>query len=183
MGAALLMGQRAVAESNRAAADDGETATELLPVRINAGAYEKYTDSDGNVWLADEYFDGGETISRSPDMKIENTKDPDLYRCERYSMDSFSYELPNGKYEVMLHFAETYEGVTGPGDRVFSFNVQGEEFKDFDVYVKAEGVQRAYVETVDVDVTDGKLMITFTPKVQNPMINGIEIAPVAEKSQ
>jgi hypothetical protein len=38
-------------------------------------------------------------------------------------------------------------------------------------------VQRAYVETVNVEVPDGKLAITFIPKVQNPEINGIEIIP------
>jgi hypothetical protein len=37
--------------------------------------------------------------------------------------------------------------------------------------------QKAYVETVPVDVTDGKLKITFTPIIQNPQINGIEIIP------
>jgi alcohol dehydrogenase (cytochrome c) len=40
-------------------------------------------------------------------------------------------------YLVKLHFAETYEGFNGPGERVLSFNVQGREYKDFDVYVKA----------------------------------------------
>jgi hypothetical protein len=38
-------------------------------------------------------------------------------------------------------------------------------------------MQRAYIETVNVEVTDGKLDITFTPNVQNPEINGIEIIP------
>jgi hypothetical protein len=61
---------------------------------------------------------------------------------------------------------------------VFSFNVEGQEFRDFDVWVKAGGGQRAYIETVNVTVTDGKLDITFEPNVDNPEINGIEIAPV-----
>jgi hypothetical protein len=30
-----------------------------------------------------------------------------------------------------------------------------------------------------VDITDGKLDITFTPKVENPQINGIEIIPAS----
>jgi hypothetical protein len=78
---------------------------------------------------------------------------------------------------VKLHFAETYEDITGPGQRVFSFNVEGREFKDFDVWVKAGGSQRACIETVPVEITDGKLDIKFTPNVQNPEINGIEILP------
>lgn len=94
-------------------------------------------------------------------------------------MDSFSWPVPNGRYLVKLHFAETFEGITGPGERVFSFNVQGREFKDFDVWVKAGGPLKAYVETVPVEVTDGKIRITFTPKVENPQICAIEIVPQA----
>jgi len=78
---------------------------------------------------------------------------------------------------VKLHFAETFEGIHGPGERVFSFNVQGREFKDFDVWVKAGGPMRAYVETVNVEATDGKIKVAFTPKVENPQICAIEIIP------
>jgi len=85
--------------------------------------------------------------------------------------------VPNGKYVVRLHFAETFDGITGPGERVFSFNVQGQEFKDFDVWVKAGGPLKAYVETVPIEVTDGKIKVTFTPKVENPQICAIEIIP------
>jgi enterochelin esterase-like enzyme len=145
-------------------------------IRIKAGRSEPLKDTEGNVWLADQGFQGGETIER-PDIQIANTKNPDLYRAERYSMESFSWPVPNGKYVVKLHFAETFDGITGPGERVFSFNVQGHEFKDFDVWVKAGGPLKAYVETVNVEVTDGKLKVAFTPKVENPQINAIEIIP------
>ena len=147
------------------------------PVRIKAGLSTPFTDSDGNVWLPDQGFTDGDVTERPDDMQIANTKDPALYRTERYSMSSFSYPVPNGKYTVKLHFAETYEGISGPGGRVFSFNVGGKEFKDFDVFAKAGGQQRAYIETVNVEVTDGKLNISFTPNVENPEINGIEILP------
>jgi hypothetical protein len=145
-------------------------------VRIKAGKSEPVKDTEGNVWLADQGFDGGETIER-PDIQIANTKSPDLYRAERYSMNSFSWPVPNGKYVVKLHFAETFEGITGPGQRVFSFNVQGHEFKDFDVWVKAGRPLRAYVETVNVEATNGVIQTTFTPNVENPQINAIEIIP------
>lgn len=147
------------------------------PIRIKAGLFNAFTDSSGNVWLPDQGFTDGDTTDRPDDMQIANTKDPELYRTERYGMTSFSYAVPNGKYTVKLHFAETYDGITGPGGRVFSFNVEGQEFKDFDLWVKAGGAQRAYIETVNVEVTDGKLDITFTPQEENPEINGIEILP------
>jgi outer membrane murein-binding lipoprotein Lpp len=147
-------------------------------VRIKAGRSTSLTDFEGNVWLPDQGFTEGETTER-PDIQIANTKSPDIYRSEHYSMTSFSYPVPNGKYIVKLHFCETFEGITQPGERVFSFNVEGHEFKDFDVWVKAGGFLHAYIETVNVEVTDGKLDISFTPKVENPQINGIEIIPAS----
>lgn len=153
-----------------------QAAAAAKVTRINAGAYESVKDAEGNEWLADQGFQGGDTIER-PDLPISNTKTPEIYRSEHYSMDSFSWPLPNGNYLVKLHFAETYEGIGGPGDRVFSFNVQGKEFKDFDVWIKAGGFAKAYVETVPVEITDGKLTITFTPNVENPQICAIEIIP------
>jgi hypothetical protein len=148
------------------------------PVRINAGSFSSFKDSEGNTWLPDQSFIGGETVER-PELDIANTKDPIIYRAERYSMTGFSYPVPNGKYTVKLHFCETFEGIMGPGERVFSFNVEGHDFKDFDIWVKTGGHLRAYIETVPVEVTDGKLDVTFTPKVENPQINGIEILPAS----
>lgn len=148
----------------------------LPTIRIRAGSSEKLTDASGNVWLAAQGFADGETVDRS-ELTIANTKDQAIYRSERYSMAGFSQPLPNGKYTVKLHFAETFEGITGAGQRVFSFNVEGKEFKDFDVWAKAGGGLRAYVETVNVEVNDGKLDIAFTSNVENPEINGIEILP------
>jgi hypothetical protein len=148
-------------------------------IRIDAGSANSYTDSSGNVWLPDQGFADGDTAERDSSMQITNTPDPAIYRTEHYGMSAFSYALPNGKYTVKLHFAETYEDITGTGQRVFSFTVAGQEFKDFDVWANAGGGQRAYVETVNVNVTNGKLDITFTTNIQSPEINGIEIIPAS----
>ena len=147
-------------------------------IRIRAGTTKDHTDENGVVWLADQGFSGGDTIDRTG-IVVANTKTPSSYTAERYSMSGFSRELPNGKYTVKLHFAETYEGVYGPGERVFSFNVEGKEFKNFDVTAKAGGVMRAYVETIEVEVADGKLDITFTHNIENPEINALEIIPAS----
>ena len=145
-------------------------------IRIKTGIDKPLTDETGVIWQADQGFADGDTIAR-PDLAISNTKTPSVYRAERYSMTKFAQKLPNGKYTVKLHFAETYEGISGKGERVFSFNVEGKEFKDFDVAVKAGGLLRAYIETVEVEIKDGQLDITFTPNVENPEINAIEIIP------
>lgn len=146
------------------------------PIRIKTGIAKPLTDETGVVWEADRGFEGGETIAR-PELDIALTKTPSVYRAERYSMTGFKQALPNGKYLVKLHFAETFEGISGPRERVFSFNVEGKEFKDFDVFAKAGGFCKAYVESVPVEIKDGRLDITFTSNIENPQINAIEILP------
>jgi len=161
---ALLLGSTLLA-----AADTGI-------IRIKTGITKPLTDETGVVWQADAGFTDGDTIDR-PDLAIANTKTPSLYRAERYSMSAFHWKVANGKYIVKLHFAETYEGIYGPGERVFSFKVEDKETKDFDVWQKTGGALRAHVETVAVTVTDGSLDITFTAQVENPEINALEIIP------
>ncbi len=146
------------------------------PVRINCGGGEKMTDSEGNVWLPDEGFADGNPY-QVDDVQIAGTKDPEIFRTERYGMTSYRFGVPDGKYTVKLLFAEVYSGINGPGERVFSFNVQGHEFKNFDIWAKAGGPDKACVESVDADVTNGVLIISFTPDVENPKVDGIEILP------
>lgn len=146
-------------------------------VRIKAGSSSPFTDSSGNVWQAEQGFNGGDVVDRDPGTSIANTKDTGLFLSEHYGMDSFSWSVHSGKYLAKLYFAETFDGITGPGQRIFSFNVQGHEFKDFDVWVKAGGPNRAYIETVPVEVTDEQFKITFTSNVENPEINAIELVP------
>jgi len=114
---------------------------------------------------------------------VTGTKDPGLFTGEHYGMRAFSCKIPNGMYLAKLYFAETYAGITGPGQRVFSYNVQGHEFKDFDIWAKAGGPRRAYIETVPVEVTNGEFRIVFTTQIENPAINAIEIIPQAEAAK
>ena len=110
---------------------------------------------------------------------VTGTEDPALFISEHWGMSAFSCKMPNGKYTAKLYFAETYQGITGAGQRVFSFTVQGHEFKDFDAWAKTGGSRRAYIETVPVEVTNGEFRIVFTRKVENPAIKAIEIIPQA----
>lgn len=118
---------------------------------------------------------GGNQRVASP--AIAGAQDSRLYASEHWGMTAFSHKVPNGKYLAKLHFAETYQGVTAAGGRVFSFNVHGKEFKDFDVWEKAGGPRRAYVESVPVEVTDGEFRITFAAQVENPAIKAMELIP------
>jgi enterochelin esterase-like enzyme len=160
-------------------------AESKLVIRVACGAYEPYTDKNGNVWLPDEVKvpgasltpPDGMTVGRAETYEVPNVAFPEIFQNERYSMSAYEFNLPNGKYTVRLHFAETFTGIYGEGERVYSFAVQGQKpEKDFDIYKEAGGLYKAIQrEYKGVMVTDSKLRITFTPKVENPAINGIEI--------
>jgi alcohol dehydrogenase (cytochrome c) len=137
-----------------------------------AGGSGTPTSSGGGRGAAEN--GGGSTAG------VTGAKDPGLFSSEHFGMSAFSCKVPNGKYLAKLYFAETYQLITGSGRRVFSFTVQGKEFKDVDIWAKTGGLNRAYIETVPVEVTNGEFRIVFTAKVENPVINAIEITPQAE---
>src|SRR5262249_40235309 len=68
------------AQADDTAPSDGSAKPGII--RIKAGDDKDFKDSKGNVWLADKMtkdggIEGGETIDRPDDMKIENTGDYD----------------------------------------------------------------------------------------------------------
>ncbi len=153
--------------------------------RVNAAGEKDYVDENGALWKADQVWEGkntwgavdGTTVHRFNLDPIQGTPAPDVYLDERYSMDGYCFKVPNGTYSLRLHFAETYEGITAEGERVFTVKVEGEPvLKDLDVFKEAGGFAKPLVKTVpDVKVSDGRLDIEFVPNVQNPEINGIEV--------
>ncbi|MBN1518046.1 hypothetical protein JXA32_15895, partial [Candidatus Sumerlaeota bacterium] len=118
--------------------------------------------------------------NRGPAPLIYRTDDVDLFLTEHDSMTAFSCKIPNGKYLAKLYFAETDENITGPGQRVFSFNVQGRDIEDFDILQKADGLKCAYIEPVLVEVTDEKFEINFKAQTGNPAISAIAVLPLPE---
>jgi hypothetical protein len=152
-------------------------------LRVDCGASAPYKDKLGNTWAADQELDAGKTWGSDDGSTMDRegagitgTDMPRLYETERYSMGSYKFTVPNGKYTVRLHFAETFDGITGPGERVFSVSVAGQEvLKDLDPFKAVGSLKPLVKEYKDVSVENGQLVIGFTPNVENPQICGIEI--------
>jgi hypothetical protein len=141
-------------------------------------------------WTADDAVD----IDPAPnagvfDTAIDGTDHDDLYRTEhwygptddRYDEDNpltYTFGLPNGTYDVTLHFAEVWFGGPaegGEGRKVFTVEINGEPvLEEFDIYAEA-GYATALTRTFEVEVTDGELTITAIRIVHNPRFNAIEI--------
>ncbi|QJE97074.1 malectin domain-containing carbohydrate-binding protein [Luteolibacter luteus] len=150
--------------------------------RINSGGLA-YTDTLGRVWEADTGFSSGSTNTST--NAIAGTDDDTLYQTERYDPQStgafleYNFALANGQYEVRLHFAETYSGVTAPGQRLFDvFAENNLALDDFDIFAHA-GLNRACVITFPVVVADGSLNLRWVHgAAQNPKVCAIEVYPI-----
>lgn len=160
------------------------TETPKFVLRVNCAATEPYTDKAGNLWQPDQYMEEGKTWGAADGMTVDRgelgitgTNSPKIYETERYSMSEYKFKVPNGKYTVRLHFAETYSGIGSEGERVFSVTINDKTvLKDFDPYKAAGGPEKPVVkEFKGVAVTKGELVIGFVSNIENPEINGIEI--------
>jgi chitodextrinase len=159
------------------------SATTLPPgssaaIRINAGSSSAYIDGQGRTWSPDTGFNTG--VAAVNTNAIAGTVDDALYRSERWDRATapelrYSLVVPNGTYEVRLHFAENYTGAMTVGGRIFDVNIEGVRvFEDLDVYATV-GARTALVKTATTSVQDGRLDIDFLHQVENPMVNAIEI--------
>ncbi|HME13711.1 MAG TPA: malectin domain-containing carbohydrate-binding protein [Candidatus Acidoferrum sp.] len=150
------------------------------PIRVKCGG-PAYTDSKGQLWLADTGFSGG-TPSHVADT-IAGTSDPALYQTGRYNQSrttglAYTFQVPNGQYHVNLYFAETSgDAFYVAGARVFNVQMQGlPVFPGVDVFAEA-GAKAALIKGADITVNNGSVNIEFDDVVQNAKVNAIEILP------
>lgn len=151
-------------------------------IRINAGG-EQYTDVAGNIWQADEFFDGGNLYSTTAD--IFQSDDDALYQTERWSKD-LSYDIPvaNGAYTVDLHFAEIF--FDDFGQRIFDVRIEDQLIEDdLDIYERSRNAffpgnnNALVVDSGQVFVSDGVLDLDLSASINNAKLSAIEVKPIS----
>ena len=162
---------------------------DVFAVRINAGG--PAVSYLGEQFAADNSFAGGKSYTNNAATV------PTLYKTER-SADApfqFSYDLnvPNGTYEVKLHFAEIYFGANGGGPAGNSrrrFDVTLENTTVLDNYdINADvGPQTATVKTYQVTVTDGEINIGLDARassggIDQPKLSALEVVSTSAGTQ
>ncbi|MFW6162634.1 MAG: malectin domain-containing carbohydrate-binding protein [Planctomycetota bacterium] len=120
-------------------------------------------------------YEGGTAVVRET-TEVQGTELDPIYLTERYSLKAYRFKVPEGRYTVRMHFAETYERITAAGQRVYTVSVEGEPvLADLDPFKEAGAQFTAVVKECETTVADGELTVTFADKMQNPMINGLEV--------
>jgi hypothetical protein len=168
--------------SNLQPAADGTTQ-----YRLDVAGSANFTDSLGRTWTPDTgLYSPASAIAEPGSLPddVLNTTDDVIYRTYRGNVGSItprvlSYALPvpNGRYNVRLHFAERCTCDTAVGSRVFNVQMEANTLSSsFDI-VKAAGAANTalVVPYYHVNVTDGTLNIIFTAVVDYASIAGIEV--------
>jgi hypothetical protein len=163
------------------------TPGRLEPIRIRADQ-ANFVDANGARWSGDRYFIDGRTYTyENPES---GPKIPPLYTGERHGNFSYSIPVAPGSYTVKLHFLEAFftplipaAHCHGVGCRVFDVTCNGVMLlQDFDVVREASGAFQPVVrEFHGVHPNgQGKLLISFSPKVNYAEVRAIEVLDEAQ---
>ncbi|SIS82960.1 PKD repeat-containing protein [Zobellia uliginosa] len=148
-------------------------------LRINAGGPEM--THNGQVFAADQYFVGGKAYTNA------SANVPQLYKTERSALPPvFAYDIPvpNGSYQVVLHFAEIFWGAQGGasgavGRRVFDVEMEGAKIlDDFDIIAES-GSETIVIKSFNATIEDGQLNLVFDAEGSDgrnePKLSAIEV--------
>ena len=133
---------------------------------------------------------GNGRLPYGTDKNITGTDNDPVYQTQQTGLSAYRLDLPNGQYEITLHFAEL-EGVSGanlvynlsdgsgpagPVERVFDVKLNGRLFlQDFNIALMA-GPAKAIAKKTTVVLSGGKgLVIDFIPKKGEPVLNAIQV--------
>ena len=170
-------------------ASDDPVSTVTAVYRINAGG-PSFTDGSWSVDTRGEPspFVNAEETETSSTTSIIDVSDPSVpadtpasvFQSGRWAPGEATrmrWKLPvdPGTYEVRLYFAETDPKAQAPGARTFTVAIEGTVvLRKYDVFVEAGGGYRGVMESFYVK-SDERLRIAFRHKVDDPMIQGIEV--------
>lgn len=158
------------------------SSAQTFPIRINCGG--SATTTNGVSWDADQYYLNAEL--NYPGHSNLTLGEP--YESIRYSKlptgtPTFEYNIPvpDGNYEVILHFVEPYYVISGAaGTRIFDVFIENGQHIVQNLNILAEvGPDAIYSQTYPVTVTDNNIEILFiSENGKDPVINAIEIHEV-----
>ena len=132
-------------------------------------------------WPGNPTHDG---VRKGVGANIKDTDLEPLYQTFLLGTTRYRLDVPEGKYEVVLHFTEPFNGnerkdgkrsgTDGNGDRVFDVSVNGTVCISNLNLAREYGEQRAVSKTIIVDTNNG-LEVELVPVKGKPVISGLSI--------
>jgi PKD repeat protein len=163
-------------------APQSATSTNVL-YRVNAGGSAVLATDSGPDWTdGSGLVAGGNNAGWSPvptvRPEVPASTPASIFASERWAEQHWSFPLPAGaQVQVRLYFANRCSCTSGVGQRVFNVGINGTGvLSNYDI-VGDVGNDTATMKAYSglTASADGNLHVDFTPVVENPLVNGIEI--------
>ena len=157
-------------------------ATNVL-YRANAGGSALQATDAGPDWTdGSANVSGGNTATWSPvptvNATVPSTTPHAIFDSERWGEQHWTFPIPTGAtVKVRLYFANRYPGTSAVGQRVFNVAINGTTvLPSYDIVADVGDQVGTMKEFQNLTATaDGAVHVDFTPIVENPLIDGIEI--------
>ena len=135
----------------------------FIPLQLFAQQVEVHINCGGpalGIYSADKYYSGGNSYKTAMPVPLGKSA---LLETERYGQFAYNIPFRNGPTAITLYFIENSLAVTGVGQRIFSVTVQGAvAIPTLDIF-KEVGLNVGYTRTLTTNVTNGILMLYFSP--------------------
>ena len=164
------------------AAQQSQSTSNVL-YRVNAGGGAIQSADSGPDWTdGSANVAGGNSAGWSPvpnvRPEVPSSTPSAIFDSERWAEQHWTFPVPAGaQVQVRLYFANRYPGTAGVGQRVFNVGINGNTvLPNYDIVADVgndTGTMKAFSGLTASG--DGNVHVDFTPIVENPLINGIEI--------
>jgi beta-galactosidase len=174
-------------------------------IAVNVGSHFYFIDEARNdyIWVPDKPYEegswgyvGGKMYLRDFEEQVGSSReiigtdiDP-IYQTQRYGLDEYRFDVPNGRYEVTLYFSELISGWfldqylehtdkdidAEDYQRVFSVEANGQPLLTKMNLAEHYGPNKAITKKWVVEVKDGEgLRLNFEGIKDVPVVNGIRL--------
>lgn len=187
-----------------AALNNGKLPFKALAISLGDSRYFE-DEARHRIWLPDQPYSrgswgyiGGQTFTKATGHQpfgtdkniIGTTLDP-VYQTQRIGLEGYKLDVPDGKYEVILHFAELMGAemttvlpynllpnykTTAKEDRIFNVYLHGHLIANRLDLPRQFGLARAVRKKAVVSVNNGKgIYLQFKAIEGRPVLNALEV--------
>jgi sialate O-acetylesterase len=155
-----------------------QVQTGLFLRRINC-AGDAFTGADGVPWEADKGIVRGTGRFNAKGLVRGAADLNPMYTTERWSNTGLKYafDAEPGRYEIILHFAETNPAFSVAGKRTFDVHINGQKkHENVDVFGKS-GRRSAWAlrTMIELDLLEDSIVVELKKGKNGPALKGIEV--------
>ena len=178
-------------------------------INILLGSKRFYIDEkEHQLWMPDQAYKagawgwvGGEPykgtnnrITYGSDKNILGTDNDPVYQTQQVGIKQFKFDVPDGEYEIALHFAELVGGETKEAlaynldnnhkkeaeeQRIFDVSINGTPFMSKVNLAADFGYTTAIKKTTRITVQNGKgISVDFNTIQEKPVLNAIQLRKI-----